>query len=375
MNIESIRIHQTKIPLKTPYKLSRRYGTLTDTRPVILEVVCDDGTVGLGETDPVALFTGETTETVVAVLLYDLAPHLIGADPTNIAEIHAIMDGCIRDMHVAKAAVDMACHDLLGKAAGMPLAVLLGGRRRTELPIMGSIGGGSPEENAREARDMTARGYRSLMVKIGGDPVEDAARTIAIDDALNGEIPLIPDANQGWDAHTALNYLKRVDGCRIDLLEQPVAASDIEGLRRIKDSTDVLLSADESLLSLEHAKILIEKQAVDVFSVKVSKNGGVFRSRQIIELAGHFGIAILFNSMIEEGISQAASFALGCACENLYPHGHAYFSPLRLEDDITDYSDSIRDGTVSLPAKPGLGVELNDEKLKRYTVKEYSVSG
>ncbi len=368
MKISSIEISFLRVPLKKPYVLSAYYGTLYDTCPIVVKVETDTGITGYGETDPLGLFTGETPETVVSVLRHYLAPALIGADPTNIAGLHKIMDGTVKDMHLAKAALDIAAHDILGKAANLSCATLLGGRLRESLPIMGSIGGGTPENNAMEAVEMVKTGYGAIMIKVGGSDIgHDAERTQEIRKAVGTKMPLILDANQGWNVRTSLKFLKQVKSCDIEIFEQPVPAADIQGLKRIRENSDVMISADESLLSMEHAKQLIQSQAVDIFSIKVSKNGGIYPTRQIIELAGNFGIDILFNSMIEEGITQAASFALGAATRNLYPNGHAYFSPTRLEDDITDYSGFIADGSIAIPDTPGLGIRVNQGKLDHYT--------
>ncbi|MCP3943572.1 MAG: hypothetical protein GY710_19135 [Desulfobacteraceae bacterium] len=375
MKIISIDIKFLKVPLKRPYVLSAYYGTLYDTCPIVVKIETDAGITGYGETDPLGLFTGETPETVVCVLKHYLAPALIGSDPTNIAGLHRIMDATVKDMFLAKAALDIAAHDILGKTANLSVGTLLGGRLRESLPIMGSIGGGSPETNAREAMGMVRAGYGAIMIKVGGSDIGyDLERTQEIRKAVGPDMPLILDANQGWNVRTSMNFLKMVESCCIEIFEQPVPAADIRGLKRIHENTDVMISADESLLSMEHAKQLIQSQAVDIFSIKVSKNGGIFPTRQIIELAGNFGIDILFNSMIEEGITQAASFALGVATKNLYPSGHAYFSPTRLEADITDFSGFIDNGSICIPATPGLGIRVDNDKLDRYTKEVIHIS-
>ncbi len=369
MKITAIDIHFLRVPLKKPYVLSAYYGTLYDTCPIVVRIETDAGITGYGETDPLGLFTGETPETVFAVLENYLAPALIGADPTNIAKLHGVMDGVVKDMHLAKAALDIAAHDILGKRAGLSVATLLGGRLQEALPIMGSIGGGSPEENGKEAREMIDAGYGAIMVKVGGiDPGLDAERTLEVRTAVGEGFPLILDANQGWNVRNALYFAKKVASCEAEVFEQPVPADDIRGLKRVRENTDMMISADESLMSLSHAKQLIREEAVDIFSIKVSKSGGILPTRRIVELAGHYGIDCLFNSMIEEGITQAASFAVGASTRNLYPNGHAYFSPLRLEEDITDYSDYIRNGRIAIPDTPGLGISVDREKLARYTV-------
>jgi muconate cycloisomerase len=370
MKITKIEIKKLSIPLPKPYKLSKLYGTLYTTEPVVVKVHTDEGICGYGETDPMPLFTGESPETVFVVITEALAPALIGRNPLNIAKVHEVMDGITKDMHLAKAAIDMACYDILGKFAGLPVCDILGGKLRDELPIMGSIGGGAPEKNSREALGMIEKGYKSIMIKIGGSDLQlDIDRTHAIRDAVGAGYPLIVDANQGWDVRRAVRYIKEVDSCKLELFEQPIAAWDTAGFVKIKEKTDMALSADESVMSLENAKILIKEKAVDVFSVKVSKNGGIYRTKEIINLAEYFGIDCLFNSMIEEGITQAASLALGASTKNLYEYGHAYFSPTRLEADITNFSDSIKNGNICVSTENGLGIEVLEDVVEKYCTK------
>lgn len=374
MKITKIEIKKLSIPLPKPYKLSKLYGTLYNTEPVVVKIHTDEGIVGYGETDAMPLFTGESPETVFVVISEALAPALIGRDPLNIAKVHEVMDGITKDMHLAKAALDMACYDILGKFAGLPVCEILGGKLRDELPIMGSIGGGSPEKNAQDALGMLDKGYKSIMVKVGGSDVElDIDRTHAVRQAVGAGYPLIADANQGWDVRRAIRYIKGIDSCKLELFEQPIAAWDVDGLVKIKEKTDMALSADESVMSLENAKILIKEKAVDVFSMKVSKNGGIFRTKEIIDLAGFFGIDCLFNSMIEEGITQAASLALGASTRNLYEYGHAYFSPTRLEADISTFSEQIKNGNICVSTENGLGIEVLEDVVEKYCSKRKTV--
>ncbi len=128
------------------------------------------------------------------------------------------------------------------------------------------------------------------------------------------------------------------------------------------------MSADESLVGVHDAAALIRAEAVDVFSLKVSKNGGIAKCRQIAQTADAFGIKCLMNSMLEFGITQAASLQLGCTLSNLLPIGHAYGSVVRMADDITDFGRNVSGATVRVPDGPGLGVALDEEKLKKYTL-------
>lgn len=366
MRVASIEIIETCIPLKKAYKLSKRYGYLKDTKPILVKVSTDEGLVGYGETDPMGKFTGETPETVAAVLKEDLAPAIIGEDPANINMMHQIMESMVRDNHMAKGTIDMACYDLLGKAAGLPLHNLLGGKLYEEIPIMGSIGGGTIDETVTAAEKVRDQKYHSIMVKVGGDPIHDANRVLAVRDALGKNFPIIVDANQGWDYSSAMQFIEIAREADLKLFEQPLDAENLEGMASIRQKCGVPVSVDESLLSYRHAQEVIRLGAADVFSIKVCKNGGVKHSLEIIELARSKGIDILFNSMIEEGITQAASLNIALTVSNLYEWGHAYFSPLRLDDDITDYVSNIFDGKVKATTKPGLGVDIREDVLEKY---------
>ncbi len=367
MRIKSVEIIETCIPLKKAYMLSKRYGYLKETKPVILKINTDEGFCGYGETDPMGKFTGETPETVAVVIKKYLAPAILGKEPTNVGRITKIMEDVIRDNHMAKGAIDMACYDLLGKAAGMPLYRLLGGALYDDMPIMGSIGGGTIEETVAAAEKIRESKYHSIMVKVGGDPVHDGNRVLAVRDALGKEYPIIVDANQGYDMAAALKFIDIVKEAEPVLYEQPVDADNIEGIAAIRRKCDVPVSVDESLLSYRHAQEVIRLEAADVFSIKVCKNGGIKGSLEIIELARSKGIEILFNSMIEEGITQAASLNIALTVPNLFEYGHAYFSPLRLKEDITNYSLNIVNGRVKATQAPGLGIEVLDDVLSRYT--------
>jgi muconate cycloisomerase len=368
LRITAIEIIETKIPLETPYKLSKKYGVVEFTHPTIIKIYTDNGMVGYGETDAWAGFTSETPETVAAVLTHNIAPKILGEEATNILKLHNIMNFVMRENHMAKAAIDMACYDLLGKEAGMSVYQLLGGNLYDSLPIMGAIGGETCEEAASAALKTKAKGYHSLMIKVGRDPVQDAQCVLAVREVVGPDYPLILDANQGWNLPSAKKFISIAQEANPVLFEQPLLGEDIEGMAELRRYCDVPISVDESLTSFEYAQNIVRLNAADVFSVKVCKNGGINESMRIIELARNNGINILFNSMLEEGITQAASLNMALVTENIYEYGHAYFSPLRLEADITTFSDLIRDGRVYAPISHGLGIDLLEDVLDRYIV-------
>jgi muconate cycloisomerase len=213
------------------------------------------------------------------------------------------------------------------------------------------------------------------MIKVGSSNVEyDAERVRTVREALGKDFRIIVDVNQGWDVDTAVKFCKLIKQCEIDLFEQPVPGWDVDSLARIRRKVDIPVSADEGVQTIHDAKHLIQKDAIDVFSIKVAKHGGIYRTKQIMELADVFGIRCLMNSMLEEGITEAASLQLGAVAPNLMDVGHAYFSPLRLDDDITTYSAQLKDGFVSISEKPGLGIDIRPDILKKYVFQSNTIA-
>ena len=371
MKITAIELFHISIPFAKPYKLSRVYGTRYDAEAVILKVHTDEGIVGLGEADPLNPFSEETPATVMVVTRDHIAPQLIGLNPTHIAAIESNLDVMVHGNLLARGAVNMALFDIVGKANDIPAHMLLGGLNQSELQLLSPIGSGTPEEDAASIQQQIEDGYQTVMIKMGALPiVDEIQRMIAAREKFAGQIKIIVDANQGWTVAETLEFLDGIGRNRPDLLEQPIDRHDVSGLKRIHRRTACLLSADEGVASTQEATTLIRAQAVDAFSIKVSKNGGLSNARKIAATADAFGLKVLMNSMLEFGITQAASLQLGCVLPNLLDMGHAYMSVLRMSDDISDFNQNISQGTVTVPTSAGLGVRVNEEKLKKYT-KDY----
>lgn len=372
MKITKIQIDTLAVPLQHPYHLSKEYGIFSTATPIVVTVFTDEGIAGYGECDPWPLFTGDSDAVSALILQKHLAPMLLGKDPTNINEIHRIMDATIRNQHLTKSAMDMAVHDIWGKWSGMPVHQLLGGKRRDSMACMWSIGGSTPEESARDVLEAKAAGYAGCMIKIGGrDWRLDAARTCAVREAVGKDYPLIVDANQGWDVDTAIRYWKQIRHCDIAFFEQPLQSWDVEGMAKVRRAIDIPLSADESVMTIQDARKLVLAEAADIFSIKVTKNGGITPAKAICEFADAHGIQVFFNSMIEEGITQAASLQIAATCTNVVESiGHAFFSPYRLREDICSYYQQVQpaQGRVLVCDDPGLGITLREEAMEKYRV-------
>jgi muconate cycloisomerase len=376
MKITSLELFHISIPFVRPYRLSKTYGTLTHAHAVIFKVHTDEGIVGLGEADPMNPFTEETPASVMVVTRDAMAPHLIGQDPTRITILESTLDRVVHGNLTARGAINMALYDIMGKADGFPVRTFLGGQYHAKLPILSGVGSGTPEEDAEAIQEQFDQGYRSFMIKMGGRPIyDDINRMIAAKERFGDQITILVDANQGWDLAEAFAFIDAIKDYRPDLIEQPISRWDMEGLRRIHQRLTCPLCADESLVTIHDATTLIREQAVDAFSIKVSKNGGLIKAKKIADVAGAFNIRCLMNSMLEFGITQAASLQLGCTLTNLLDLGHAYGSVLRMSDDVTDFRQNISQAVVTVPPGTGLGVTLDEEKLKRYTQDYLKIEG
>ena len=373
MKIEEIIIHPMRMPLVHPYVLSNAYGVLVDSDQVIVEMKTDSGITGWGEANPWAGFSGDIAESVVCVLQKLICPGLTGKDPTNLNAVHRDMDAMIAGNKMAKAAIDMACYDILGKELGVPVHKLLGGKKYPSIRCFWSIGGSTPEESAAEVLDIKQQGYWGCMIKVGTDYKNDIARTLAVRDAVGPDFPLIADANQGWDYDTALRYGKGVEKADLLFYEQPVKAWDISGLAKLRRNLSIPISADEGISTIQEAMMLVKAEACDVFSIKTSKHGGIMPAKQICEYASENGIQLFFNSMIEGGLTQAASLNVAAVSDIMLTTGHSFFSTLRHKDDITNFADLVQNGVTKIPEEPGLGVKVYAQKVQKYETGKLSV--
>ncbi len=374
MRITRITGVHVSIPLATPYKLSRVYGTVTEAHAVVVRVETDGDLVGYGEADPHPPFTADTVPGTIAAIRDHLAPLLLGTDPREISRLDGEMDACLDGHLMAKGAIDMALFDLAGKAYGVSVYALLGGKVRDEILLSFPLGSGSAEEDVQVIEERRKLGFRSFMAKMGRNPVDaEVTRVAALSDRYASQIHLVADANQGWSRDEGEAFVAGAGASMLELVEQPVAAEDFEGLKRIREKSSIAVSADESVVTENDALRLACMKAVDVFSVKASKNGGLTKARRIIAIADAAGLEYRMNSMLEFGITQAALLQLGAVSKSLIPSGHAYMSTLRMADDFTDFRDRLGEGYARIADAPGLGVTVHEEKLSQHALESFVV--
>lgn len=311
---------------------------------------------------------GETQGVALQLVTELLGPMLVGADPLNVAVAIETMDRFLRGYPYTKAAIEMALYDVAGKALGVPVHLLLGGRCRSAILVHGGVGLADMEEMVADAVELSAAGFRAIKVKVGIDLRKDLELVRRVREAIGPERTIIVDANQGYTRKAAREALTGMHDFRPLMAEQPLEAADLEGMAELTRDLDVPIIADESVWSPADALRAAALHAADVFHVYVLKSGGLFRARSCVQIAEAARIPCNVGGMIDLGIGSAAELHLSAALQNVRPEiaPCGIFGPYFLVDDIITQRFTMQDGAIPVPTSPGLGVEVDLEKLRTY---------
>jgi muconate cycloisomerase len=367
--IETIPI---QVPLKPDVAIrSGRGGAHTASPFLIVKVHTDAGLIGLGESSCTPRWSGEDQVTGTHLIHTYLEPLLVGADPSAIEEVTAKFRLAFAGNYFTRAAVEMALWDLAGKAVNKPVCELLGGKVREVVPTKWSISGVDPNRAADIAWRALAQGFTAMKVKVGIEPDSDVARVMAVREAIGPKFKLGVDANGGWSPEIAVKTIARMADSRIAFAEQPVAPEDMVALAALRKKIAVPIIADESVYTLHDAMMLAHLEVADVFSIYVGKAGGIGPARKIAAFAESAGLKCTVGSNLELGIGSAAMTHLALATRGIAAEDYPcdIIGPFYYEADIVSESLPILPGTARANERPGLGVELDDEKVERYRVK------
>lgn len=355
MRIVRAEIFAINLPMKRPFIVSyQRYDTMPS---VALALHTDTGLCGWGESVPDEHVTGETLSSVVAALEELLLPAVLGVDPRRIREVHERMDRVLLGNGAAKAAVDIACHDVAARAADMPLHLYLGGRELADPQMAKVISILPPEEVAAQAVAAAEEGFTHFKLKLGSGPIdEDIARAAAAREALGSNAHIKVDANQGWGsvarARRAIAQLERFD---LDWIEQPIRADNLDGFRELRAHTSIPLMADESVVGVSHVRQLIRESSVDYVNLKLMKHGGIWPTARLATQAAAGGMSAQIGSMLESSIASAAGYQLALAHPDI--HSTELSGPLWMSAEPGDlqYDPPF----VRITDAPGLGINVD----------------
>lgn len=382
MKITAVTAQAVRLPIPYPLYPGEGAGTriewgkrsrFTPLRPtpmleyVLVCIETDDGVSGLGEAQADIGFFGETVEQVRAAVADYMGPQLVGRDPMDRDYLFSVID--YRGNGCAKSGIDMALHDLAGKAMGVPISVLLGGRRRTSVPVAVEVAGGKPDDMARACVALMARGVRAFKPKVGGDPAADADRLRAIREAVGPAVSIRADANQGYSPRDAIRFCRLCERHAVDLelLEQPVAVHDLHGMASVRRSVDTLIEADESCFTPQDALAIIRCEAADVLNIKLGKAGGFGQARRIAALAEAAGLKCVLGTGFGLGLEIAAKAHMYAATECVTDA--VEFTELSLHANLlrppwdAGLALPLANGCLPVPDGAGLGVALDPEQI------------
>jgi muconate cycloisomerase len=364
--IRSIKTEILDIPIKRPHQFSAE--KMYAKSFVIVRIETAEGLMGIGEgTTPGIWWSGESVETMQAVIEAHFKPLLLNQDPRNMGKILALMDRQVERNQFAKATVEMALYDLIGKINAVPVHQLLGGLYQESIPVRWALATGDVEEDAAEAKEkMETESYVNFKIKAGNiPPAQDAKRTADVAYLLRGHSTVGVDPNGSWDILTATRWMDRLNEAGVEFLEQPLPYWDIDGLARLTAMSKVPVMADESASTLQEVMQLAKKKAADIISLKIHKSGGMKSVVKIAGIAEAAGISCFGGTSLESSIGTAACLHAYCTIPNL-DYGSELFGPVWLADDIVKEPVKYENGRIFVPKKPGLGVELDEEKVSRY---------
>lgn len=365
MKITKAEIYQIDLPLIEPFIIAyHRYDSMP---AVILKLYTNEGIIGYGESVPDEHVTGESVHSVVAALKQNFIPDLIGMDPCNIQMIHQMMDANLVGNGAAKAAVDIACYDILGKQSGLPIYTLLGGRKKSVPSIPRVLSILEPEVLAQQATEAVKEGYTEIKMKLGTNPVKDVARVKAVREAVGEDVLIRVDVNQGWQTvQQAKQTIRQLEPYHLSWVEQPIAQSAKSLFRNLRETTTIPLMADESMINEQDLRIFIHDQSVDYVNIKLMKSGGIYPAFKLATQAELFGIQCQIGSMVESSVASAAGFHVALAKENII--STEISGPTKFSEEIGNLTYQLP--FVNVPELPGLGIEVNEAKLEALTIKK-----
>ncbi len=351
--IRTVRVHRLNIPLQEPFVIALE--TITDAHNVLIEIETNSGFIGRGECCPYRSIAGETQDTCIAVAPL-LAKNLEGRNALELENNLSAIHKAIWGNHAIKSAFDIALYDLAARIANLPLYAFLGGANTKALVTDMTVGLGSPEFMASEARRFVAQGFRAIKVKLGTNFHDDVQRIAQIREAIgNDGIKLRVDANQGWDQLTAIRTLQAIAPFDIDFCEQPVSRKDDDALAAVRRQSPIPIMADEALGDHFDALRLVRNQACDMFNIKLAKSGGIRNALQITAIAEAAGIPCQIGCFSESRLGMTAFAHLALARNNIV-HYDLDCALMLADDPVEGGAQYEPNGTILVPDRPGLGI-------------------
>jgi o-succinylbenzoate synthase len=355
-----IKLTVDPITIRYKFDFTTAYGTEREAYHALVRVYADDGTIGLGEAAPLTDFTGENYQTVKKVVTEKFSKALLDLDPFDHTLIHSRLDK-IPGNAAAKASVDIALYDLMGKSLSVPVHRFIGGKLRPRIEVAEVIGIDTPPHMADSALNLKKQGFRTIKMKVGsGKVLEDVKRVAAVRDAIGTKVDLRVDANNSYSVEKATQLGRKIKRYELAYLEQPVSAKNLAGLAKVRRKTGVPITADEAVHTSRDALKVIKHDAADNIAIKFAKCGGICEAKAIANIASAAGLKCVLISAFEIGIGVAANIHVACSSASIELPCEIGIGP-EYDDEITT---GLENGLtwMGIPTRPGLGIEV----LNRY---------
>jgi len=354
LEISEVRVHPVRATYRRPFLISS--GASHELTSLAVEIRDREGRSGYGEVSPMTAYTGETERGVRSAIEQHLAPALCAAPLGGITDAHGRMDACMRGQNLAKAGLDIALYDLIGRIYGAPVHTLLGGAVRQRVDVAWVVGLAGVDEMVAEAVESVRRGFVHIKVKGGVDPGADLVLVRELRSALPGSVELSLDANAGFRLGSALKPLERMAEAGLDIIEQPLPAWDLDGMASIRQRTGIRVMADESVHAPVDALAVVRHRAADIINIKVLKVGGLLPSLKVAAIAESAGLEIKIGSMPELGIATLAALHLAAASP-IATIAADLVGPMMVRDEplVPALAEAESRGWLPVPQSPGLG--------------------
>jgi len=365
MIITEIHLAQLTIPLIRPFITAvRRTDCVED---VVVMIKTDSGNIGYGSAASTPAITGDSTESIISAITTVLGPQLIGQSISDLEALLQRNEQALPRNTSAKAAIDIALHDLLAQSCDLPLYKFLGGNSST-LNSCITISLKGIDAMVQDAIDLVNQGYPTIKIKLGSNAIDDVMRVHTIRQAVGDRINLLVDANQGWSYEDALQVINafKQQQLNIHMIEQPVSAQDLMDLKAISDQVDCLIIADEACFSVADTLAIAKTKGCDGVNIKLMKSGGIRNAQAIYTIANNAEMKIMVGCMLESPIGVAAIASFAASKPDIYC---ADLDPIFLIRDNYVHGGAQRVGNnICLSEKPGLGIEGISQGLKQIGV-------
>ncbi len=360
MKITRITVFRKTLRLEHPYRLSGGRLEFSTLDATFARIDTDAGPVGWGEGTPWGHTYVPAHGPGIRAGIETMAPFVLGLDPRKILDVERAMDLALPGHLYAKSPIDMACWDIAGQAAGMPIADLMGGGGRAPVPIASSVGATTVEETREVMNRYRARGYVAHSVKIGGDPARDIERVRDVEAHRRPEERVLFDVNRAWSRQQALRVMKATEDLGV-MFEQP--CETLDDIAAIRPSHSAPVSIDECLVTLQDATRAARDGLAEVFGIKLNRVGGLTKAARLRDVALAHGIDMFIMATGGSVLADTEALHLAATVPDRALLGVWSCQDMLVEDVASGRGPRNMDGHLRLPEPPGLGVRPDEATL------------